>query len=206
MRAGEPMNDTVPRSLTQEPGAGASDADLGIRIRFMRGQRKMTLDGLAEATGLTKSYLSKVERQQAVPSITTVLKVSQAFGVSVGDLLGETIKQDAICLVRNGEGTPFLKEGGGDFNYRAIASSRTQKAMQPFVIRPPKEFQSPASFTHAGEEYLFVLSGQIEIEFKDRVVRMDVGDSVYFDSMIPHRVRSLGQSVAEALVVVTNAD
>lgn len=197
------MDDAEPNARTHGDGDGN---DLGMRIRFMRGQRKLTLDGLAEATGLTKSYLSKVERCQAVPSITTVLKVSQAFGVSVGDLLGETIKQDAICLVRNGEGTPFMKEGSGDFNYRAIASSRTLKAMQPFIIRPPKEFQSPASFSHAGEEFLYVVSGQVELEFKDRIIRMDAGDSVYFDSMIPHRVRSLGQAVAEALVVVTGAE
>lgn len=184
------------------------DDGLGARMRFMRRQRNITLDQLADLTGLTKSYLSKIERQRAVPSVTTALRVSKAFGISVGQLLGETVDDAAICVVRKGEGTPFLGASGkdGGFNYQAIASGRAYKAMDPFIIRPPADFQSPGLFTHAGEEFLYVLDGQVELEFPDRIVRLDAGDSVYFDSLVPHRARSSGPQIATALVVVVGDD
>ncbi|BEV45652.1 XRE family transcriptional regulator [Afipia carboxidovorans] len=199
MKITPPPADGVPTALT------AVSSSLGERIRFARQQRGMSLEQLATATGLTKSYLSKVERQLAVPSITTALKVSRVFGQTVGQLLGESLDESSLCIVRKNERHRFLKnDTHNGYNIEAIASSLPHKRMEPFVMRPPHKFHSDRRFTHAGEELIFVLSGQIEIEFIDRTVLLEAGDALYFNSHNPHRSRSIGETRAEALVVVLN--
>ena len=70
-------------------------------------------------------------------------------------------------------------------------------------MRPPLAFQDKRRFEHTGQEFLFVLSGSVEIEFASKTFRLEAGDAVYFDSNIPHRTRSLEGRIAEALVVIT---
>jgi transcriptional regulator with XRE-family HTH domain len=180
---------------------------LGGRIRMLRQRRRSSLEQLAAETGLTKSYLSKVERGIAVPSIATALKVSRAFGLTVGQLLGETPTADAFCLVRRADRVRFMAEETPEgYNYDALAPARAEKGMEPFVMRPPHEFHSNKRMAHAGEEMMFVLSGTVELEFGHATYRLDAGDCLYFDAHHPHRTRSVGPDRAEALVVVLTRD
>lgn len=183
-----------------------NDGGLGQRVRFLRRQRKMSLGRLAASTGLTKSYLSKVERGVSVPSISTAMKVAAAFDVRVGQLFGEAASDDSICVVRRNERPRFMRNGSGaGYNYESIAAKRAYKSMEPFVMRPPAAFEGTAFFTHTGEELIYVLAGRMEVEFVDRKVQLGAGDAIYFDAHVPHRSRSLGKKLAEALVVVTSS-
>lgn len=176
---------------------------IGSRIRFLRYQRHITLNQLAAATGLTKSYLSKVERGLSVPSISTALKLADSFKMSIGQLLGEEQDAKSICIVRKKDRKSFMRAGSPiGYNYQAIAAAMPFKGMEPFIMRPPLRFQDDRVFQHVGEEFIFVLEGGIEIEFSKRRVTLRVGDAIYFDSHLAHRSRSLGSKPAEALVVV----
>jgi len=84
-----------------------------------------------------------------------------------------------------------------------LAAAKSFKLMEPYIMRPPLEFQDERRFEHAGQEFLFVLSGSLEVEFAGRPIRLKAGDAVYFDSNVPHRSRSLKGQIAEALVIVT---
>lgn len=192
----------MPHTAQPEPRSIPDSCGIGVRIRFMRRQRAMSLEELAGAAGLTKSFLSKLERGLSVPSIATALKLAASFGVSVGALLGEEEGSETVCIVRKGERRAFMRAGSG-YNYEMLAAPKRLKSMEPFVMRPPFEFQNDRLFDHVGEEFILVLSGAIEVEFPNRRVKLKAGDSLYFDSHLPHRSRSLGQALAEALVVVT---
>lgn len=182
---------------------GENPEGLGARIRFLRHQRRISLDHLAAATGLTKSYISKVERGLSVPSISTALKLAGSFNMSIGQLLGEEQHAESICVVRKKDRKSFMREGGpAGYNYQAIAASMPFKSMEPFIMRPPLEFQGDRMFQHVGEEFIFVLQGTMEIEFARRRITLRDGDAIYFDSHLAHRSRSLGGEPAEALVVV----
>jgi transcriptional regulator with XRE-family HTH domain len=177
--------------------------NIGGRIRTMRQQRGISLDQLAERTGLTKSYLSKVERGLSVPSISTALKVADSFAVTVGQLLGQEQEPDAICVVHKKDRKRFMRDGSAaGYNYELIAAAKQYKSMEPFIMRPPLEFQDDRLFEHMGEEFIFVLTGSVEVEFPNRRVLLQTGDAVYFDSHIPHRTRSVGKAIAETLVVI----
>jgi transcriptional regulator with XRE-family HTH domain len=189
------------KSKTELP---VTDLSFGRRVRYLRRQRSLSLEQLSEATGLNKSYLSRIERELAIPTITTALKVTKAFGIGIGQLLGESAGDLDICVVRKGEGKPFMKYAGGKDggNYLSIAAARTYKKMEPFLMSPSTEFQSDTPFSFLGEHFVYVLSGRFEIEFPDRTVQLDEGDAIYFDSHIPHRTRSVGKQRAQVLSVV----
>jgi transcriptional regulator with XRE-family HTH domain len=184
--------------------SATSGQGIGARIAFLRRQRGISLEELAQKSGLTKSFLSKLERSLSVPSISTAMALAKAFGLTVGQLMGEQEYNDAICVVRKGDRRSSMRRGSEvGYDYEMLAAAKSFKMMEPFIMRPPLEFQDQRRFEHAGQEFLFVLSGSLELEFAGRPIRLSAGDAVYFDSNIPHRSRSLKGKVAEALVIVT---
>ena len=184
----------------------AAIESIANRVAALRRLHGLSLEQLAGLSGLTKSYLSKVERGLSAPSIATILKLARALGVGSGQLLGEGVEEEEIAVVKAADRVPFSREKGrAGYGYEAIAAHRTHKAMTPFVMRPPfRRGKSVDLVTHAGEEMVFVISGEMEIVFRDRVVALKAGDAVYFNAGIPHRARSIGTQLAEALVVVSD--
>jgi transcriptional regulator with XRE-family HTH domain len=177
---------------------------IGARIAFLRRQRAISLEDLAQKSGLTKSFLSKLERGLSVPSISTAMALAESFGLTVAQLVGEQQYDDAICIVRKGSRPSFMRRGSAvGYDYEMLAAGKRFKLMEPYIMRPPLAFQDQRRFEHTGQEFLFVLSGSVEIEFASKTFRLDAGDAVYFDSNIPHRTRSLKGRIAEALVVIT---
>lgn len=167
-------------------------------------QRKLSLDALARQTGLTKSYLSKLERGIKIPSIASTLKVAQAFAVEVGQLFGETADDNGICVVRKNERKPVMHPGTRNgYYYESIAYKRRSKRMEAFVVQPPRHFRDKTLFEHAGEEMIFLLQGRVEVVVADRRTVLGPGDSIYFDGHFPHRSCSLGTKQAKSLVVVS---
>ncbi len=164
----------------------------------------MTLEELAASCGLTKSFLSKIERGLSVPSISTAMKLAASFDMSVGQLLGESEYDDSISVVRRKDRRSFMRDGSAHgYNYEAIAGGKRFKSMEPYIMRPPFDFQDDRLFEHTGQELMFVLAGRLQVHFSARVIDLRAGDAVYFDAQVPHRSRSLGTRLAEVLVVLT---
>jgi transcriptional regulator with XRE-family HTH domain len=177
---------------------------IGARVRFLRRQRKMTLEELSKSAKLTKSFVSKVERGVSVPSISTAMKLAESFRITVSQLLGEDQYDDAISLTRRKERRSFMRRGSpSGYNYEMIAGSKRYRRMEPYIMKPPLVFQDKRLFEHVGEELMFVLAGCVEVELSGRSIRLNSGDALYFDSHLPHRSRSVGRKYAEVLVVVT---
>lgn len=169
----------------------------------MRHQRKMTLEQLSAAARLTKSFVSKIERGLTVPSISTAMRLAETFGMTVSQLLGEDHDADAVCLVRKNDRRSFMRPSSASgYDYEMIAGAKRFKRMEPYIMKPPLEFQDQRVFEHVGEEFMFVLSGRVEIMLSGRRIMLDAGDALYFDSHLPHRSRSRGKKCAEVLVVV----
>ncbi|RZT36480.1 helix-turn-helix domain-containing protein [Cupriavidus agavae] len=195
------------RMKEKQPSApNAEPSGIAARLAELRKLNGLTLEELAQRASLTKSYLSKLERGLSSPTIGTVLKLADALGVTVDQLIARAPRSNEILLVKAADRVPFSPstERQG-YTYEAIATARPDKAMQPFIMLPPftlAEDQPMAS--HAGEELIFVISGAMEVVFDDRTVPMQAGDSLYFNAAIPHRSRSTGRVQAQALVVVSD--
>ncbi|RWA50608.1 XRE family transcriptional regulator [Cupriavidus sp. UYMSc13B] len=190
----------------QESGAPAALSTIAERLAALRKLNGLTLEELAQRASLTKSYLSKLERGLSSPTIGTVLKLAEALDVTVDQLIAKPQRANEILLVKAADRVPFSPSAERQgYTYEAIATERVDKAMQPFVMVPPFTLaQDQPMASHAGEELIFVVSGEMEVLFDDRTVRMQAGDSLYFNASIPHRSRSIGKTQAQALVVVSD--
>lgn len=177
---------------------------LGSRFRELRKQAGLSLNDLANKIGLTKSFLSQVERGRKVPSIACLMKVADALDQPVGGFFASAFPNELVSIVRRNERRPFVRRGAGrGFNYESVSYKRTSKTMEAFIMRPPRTTTDGLFFDHEGEELVFVLRGVIELRLKDRTYVLQAGDCSYFDSTIPHIHRNVGREQAEALVVVT---
>ncbi|ATQ32045.1 DNA-binding protein [Rhodococcus ruber Chol-4] len=173
-------------------------------LRSHRRRAGLTLEALAEGTGLTKSYLSKVERGISTPSIAVALKIARALDADVSQLFSDSPDNSMMTVERRGERAQ-VDERDGSAVYDAVATRMIGKSMQPFIVHPTTQ---PGSdyMEHPGEEFILVKEGTVEVSIPDQVITLDEGDSLYFDANTPHRVRSVSPSRAVLIVVVHDRD
>jgi transcriptional regulator with XRE-family HTH domain len=198
----------VKRVRSAANGNGATgDAFIGDHLKVLRASRGMTLDRLAGATGLTKSYLSKIQNSHKVPPIATLSRIAQALGTGIGGFFGGLHEARAgTSLVRRGERLPVVRGGTAfGYDYVSLAHKRLAKRMEPFIFTFPTRIDRHVFFEHEGEEFVFVLSGKVVFQVGDERWTLAEGDSLYFDASIPHRAWSTARD-SKALVVVDSGD
>ncbi|WP_219271860.1 helix-turn-helix domain-containing protein [Pseudomonas sp. Xaverov 83] len=179
---------------------------MSIRLKILRKKLGVTLESLAEKSGMTKSYLSKVERGLNTPSIAAALKLAKALNVKVEELFSEdNVSLDSYSLVRSHE-RQALSGTDASPGYAVLAHQVSERSLLPFIIYPPAEFTDKTFKEHLGEEFLFVHEGQVEVDFMSERVVLNRGDALYFNAQKPHRIRSVGEVQAQLLVVVHSAE
>ncbi len=177
------------------------------RLRQLRKARGITLDVLAQSTGFTKSYLSKIENAKKMPPIASLARISHALNTDLAfffDPNGEEVSptDDTVCLVRGNERSQVIRGGSSfGYDYVALAHKKLHKRMEPFVLTFPPHVSNDFYFEHEEEELFFVLGGRIAFEAGGRKMVLEPGDCVYLSSNVPHRGESIGDKAA-ALVVV----
>lgn len=164
---------------------------LSHRVRRLRLARNLRLEDLALRTGYSKGFLSKIENAKASPPIATLMKLAGALGVDAAELLADDAglaAPDASVHVKAGEGVEIVNEGAGPgYTFHALAAARAQKAMEPFLlIVRPEDVDPKKRFEHPGEEWIYVLEGQLEYAVGDEIFSMGPGDSLYFEATRPH--------------------
>jgi transcriptional regulator with XRE-family HTH domain len=173
-------------------------------IKQTRLFREMSLEQLAIGAGLTKGYLSKIENAKKVPPFSTLVKIAAALNIDVTRLISgdpESGETAGMCIVRSGERRKVATKGGlYGYRYEELAYKKPGKNMEPYIIMP--SFTEKAVFSHQGEEFMYVLEGTHEFVYGGESYILEAGDSVYFDSAVPHSGRSLGSKRARVLAVI----
>ena len=168
-------------------------------LRAVRRQRGLTLERLAQQTGLTKSYLSKIERRQSTPSIAVALKVARALDVDVAQLFSDESADQKITINRADHRSHTNHE-----RYVALAPAVLGKSMSPFIVHPTDRAADDPQPAHTGQEFVFVHTGTVELNYGDQTFTLDAGDSAYFDASVSHHFRPIGTGPAEVVVVADN--
>jgi len=180
-----------------------SETEIGKRIREFRLKKNFTLQELADKTGYSKGYLSKVEKSEKAPPVATLSVIARELGVSVSVILGEETKNDSICLVRQNERTLMAKTGEEfGYAYEALANPYPNKHMEPFVLSYPSDDALKHTFQHDGEEMLFVLQGQMRFKYRNNEFILNEGDCLYFDSSVAHTAEPIGDEPLKTLIVL----
>jgi len=194
----------MPKELEEELRA----LEIGKNIRKLRMQKGLTLQNLSDNSGLSKPLLSQIENDIAAPPIATLLKISRAFGVDIGYFFQPNPAQERISVVRRNEQREVMRlirgqEAKVGYRYESLAHSMPDKQMEPFWVEiEPRSEEELTFYNHRGEEFLYVLSGLMEFRGAEQVIELGPGDSLYFDSGIPHAVRGLGGKKARAIAVI----
>lgn len=182
------------------------EESVGKNIKAIRKQKSITLQELADRSGFTKSYLSKIEKSKKAPPYSTVIKIAMALEVEVTYLLNEQLSDFSdirISFSKNNEGKIVETLGSSyGYKYEALGFSKPGKNMQPFIVEAA--FEEESVFQHEGEEFIYVLEGKYQFFYDEKEFIMERGDSVYFDSGVPHSAKSLGNKKARVLVIIYN--
>ncbi len=179
----------------------AIEQQVAGRIRRLRRSRGLSLDAVAGRAGVSKSLLSKIENARVSSPVSTYARIAAALGATVGDLLGDADGGTCI-LVRRDERKPTPRRGTEfGYTYEALGYRKRDKRMEPFLLTYPAGLPAAPSFTHGGEEFLFLLKGRLEFVHGGTRFVLRPGDCLYLDGRVPHGGRALGRRDAVALVV-----
>ena len=170
---------------------------------MIRKLRELTLEDLAERTGFTKGYLSKVENSEKAPPVSTLLNIAKAMAVSMSELFGESREPTTLSLVKKSERQQMARNGTSfGYSYETLAHKYPNKKMEPYILTIPPEIEDHPLFQHQGEELIFVLQGTLKFWHGENEYLLEEGDSIYFDSGMPHRGFALGSREVKILIVM----
>ena len=181
---------------------------VGPKITSIRQNKNVTIEELAERCGFSIKMMEKIEKGETLPSLGHLIKVARVLGVRLGtflddhDLLGPVLSRKG----ESKEGTSFSTsnyETGSGLIFHPLAGEKSGRHFEPFLIDVNP---SPSSGTHLsaheGEEFIFVLSGEIEISYGKKNYHLTEGDSIYYDSVVDHHVHSANNGPAKILAIV----
>lgn len=173
---------------------------LGERIRARRKELNLSLRELAEAVGLTSSFLSLIERDQSSPSIESLRKISAALDVPVFYFLLEPYEKSPV-VYRDRQLT--LKDEYSGQAYKLLTPSLYHKMEALLYEQEPTGENFATPLKQYTEEFLYVLQGELELELGDEVYHLTSGDSAYFDSPMLRRMAAVGDELLRVIAVIT---
>jgi transcriptional regulator with XRE-family HTH domain len=181
---------------------------VGPKICSIRQNKNVTMDELAERCGFSVKMMEKIESGETIPSLGHLIKVARVLGVRLGtflddnDRLGPVISRKGYMKTGSGFSTTNNESGSG-LTFHPLAGDKSGRHFEPFLIDIAP---SPAEVTHLsaheGEEFIYVLSGKIEISYGKECYQLTDGDSIYYDSIVDHHVHSANGEPAKILAVV----
>ena len=171
------------------------ELELGQKLRRIREDRGLALSQLAQGSGLSEEQLGAFEESRAVPAIGELSKIASTLDVSLGHFFQRAIPERRVEVVRSADRWTVQPQSEAartlNYRYQALSYSLTDKLMAPFLVEiPPDDSRQAPTSVHDGEEFLFVLSGQLDVAIGGDVHRLAPGDSIYFDSRLEHSLRA----------------
>jgi len=158
---------------------------IGKKLREFRKANRLTLRQVAEKAGCTESYISQLENGNANPSISTLKKIAAVFNVQIVDFFIDQAEEDPV-VIRKDERIDIEFKDGGKTKIQAMVKNPGNKRMVAFYTTIEPGGGSSGLYTHIGEEFGLILSGEMELTIEDKTYRLKKGDSFYFSSARPH--------------------
>lgn len=185
---------------------------VGQRIKTIREKRQMTTEDLAAALPGDKAnnlqLVESLERGDLVPSLTPLLQIARALGVRLGSFLDDQVGNSVVLTRAQDvpETSRFVGSNLGaaraELAFHSLAANKADRHMEPFLIDVKPHAGDTVLSTHEGEEFVFVLEGEIELAYGKEKYQVSTGDSIYYDSIVPHHLHAKGDQTAKILAVV----
>ncbi len=177
--------------------------EIAIRLMTLRQIMDVTQEEMAQVCGVALEEYRAYERGEKDFSFSFIYNAANHLGVDVVDLMsGDSPKLTNMCVVRKGKGFKINRRAA--YDYQHIAYTFRNKRVEPFIVtvEPKPEEDIPVKHEHEGQELNFVIEGCMEFYLGSTTTILNAGDSVYFNSGIPHAMRALGGEKVQFLAVV----
>ena len=178
-----------------------NDVDVGVRLRELRGLRRLTLREVAERADLSESFLSQVERGRSSASVGSLRRIADALGVEISDLFAPLVPTRPKVLRRDDRpGLAF-----GVLGRKLMLTPRPLHELEVFVGELERGGSTgEEQYAHGTSEELFVvLRGSVRLELGDDVHELEPGDSILYRSSTPHRIVNAGEDLAEVMWIIS---
>ncbi len=179
---------------------------VGEKIKELRESLNLSLKDIAEKTGFSTAYLSQVENHLISPPLGALIKIAHSLGIEIGRFFNQSGKAP-FTIVRKDERQPTSRVSSKEgvrygYSYESLAPDKVNRHMEPFLVTLEPAAKRSMPYNHEGEEFLFVLEGRVEIQLGEYTDILDPGDSIYYDSTVPHRVSCLDETPAKIVAVI----
>ena len=183
---------------------------VGSKIKGLRESKNLSIEEIAESTGLSVEQINSIENDQNLPSLGPLIKIARALGVRLGtfmddnDSLGPVVTRAAD---REKDNSISFSNGATDarkhMEYHPLAQQKAGRHMEPFIIdiNPTDSLDYKLS-AHEGEEFIYVMEGEIELVYGKDKYALKQGDSIYYDSIVKHHLHGAEGKSAKILALI----
>ena len=183
---------------------------IGSKIKGIRESKNLSVEEIAERSGLSIDQINSIETDQNLPSLGPLIKIARALGVRLGTFLDDSdALGPVVCRAEEREQNSSISFSNGatdarkHMEYHPLAQQKAGRHMEPFVIdinpEDAPDFQLSA---HEGEEFIYVMQGEVEIIYGKDTYTLKEGDSIFYDSIVKHHVHGAPGKSAKILAVV----
>jgi quercetin dioxygenase-like cupin family protein len=182
------------------------EVKVGEKIKQFRESLGMSLQVLSEKTGFSMAFLSQIENHLISPPLGALIKIARALEVEIGRLFDQK-NRAPFTIVRKDEREPTSRVASKEgtrygYSYESLAPDKINRSMEPFLVTLEPVSKKGAPYSHDGEEFIYVLEGRVEVQLGDYTDALVPGDSIYYDSTVPHRVSCLDDAPARIIAVI----
>ena len=182
----------------------AEEGKLGERIRTYRERLGMTAEDLGRQSGVEAGTITAIESGEVYPVLGVLLKLARALGQLLGTFMDDQYRPDPIIMradERAANRVSHRAGGANGFDYFPLGSGKTDRHMEPFYIEIAVDANAQLS-AHEGEEFIIVVSGEVELTFGSERYLLKTGDSAHYNSVVQHIVKAAGGRPASIYAVV----
>jgi electron transfer flavoprotein alpha subunit len=179
----------------EKSGNGTS---FGAKVKKLRENNDFTMEALAQATGQSPDFIEKVEKDEITPSVSFLLRFADALNVNPGTFLSREEK----TMIRNQRTREFIKRTQ-NYSYRTLSPGAESDHLRAFMITiEPKQAHKPVAYKHDGEEFIFVMEGDLRLTLGTKAHHLKPGESIHFNSGTPHKLKSTSSETTRCLVIL----
>jgi transcriptional regulator with XRE-family HTH domain len=183
---------------------------VGSKIKGLRETKDISLQEMSERSGLSIDQISSIENDQYLPSLGPLIKIARALGVRLGTFLDDNDELGpVVCRAEERENNDSISFSNGStdarkhMEYHSLAKQKAGRHMEPFIIDiQPSEERDFKLSAHEGEEFIYVMEGEVEIAYGKETYKLRKGDSIFYDSIVMHHVHGAEGQSAKILAVV----
>ena len=187
-----------------------SNTLVGSKIKGIRETKNLSIEEVSERSGLSADQIISIENDQNLPSLGPLIKIARALGVRLGTFMDDNdALGPVVCRAEERERNSSISFSNGatdarkHMEYHPLAQQKAGRHMEPFIINiNPTENPDFKLSAHEGEEFIYVMEGELEIEYGKEKYTLKEGDSIYYDSIVKHHVHGAPGKSAKILAVV----